>query len=94
MEVYGIVCYTGSDTKLGMNEIKPAVKLTSIEVFLNRTSFCIFIAQIVIAIIAASISYSWELYKGQAISYLELNDMPIKDLFEDRSVENPQSGAQ
>lgn len=58
-QVYGIACYTGNKTKLGLNSNPPPVKWTQIERFIDKCSIIIFISQIILAIIYGSIA-NWQ----------------------------------
>ena len=49
--VYGIACYTGNKTKIGMNSKTPPVKWTQIEQFIDKCSISIFVFQFILAVI-------------------------------------------
>jgi len=73
--VYGVACYTGKRTKLGLNSQEPPVKWTQIEKVLDVTSICIFIAQIILAGINGALG-NWKRSELLSIHYLhfELED--------------------
>lgn len=76
--VYGIVCYTGLQTKLGLNAQAPPIKWTEIEKILNKVSLCIFIAQIILALITGTLGnhYKNKLMKTETYLFLD-KDYPI-----------------
>ena len=79
-QIYGLVCYTGKQTKLGLNSQPPPIKWTQIEKLINKVSICIFIAQVILAIISGSVG-NWkksELEKTEHYLRLE-DDKPIAD---------------
>lgn len=47
-DIYGIVCYTGKDTKLAMNSKKTPVKWTKLERFIDAISVSIFSLQLIL----------------------------------------------
>ena len=78
--IFGLVCYTGKQTKLALNSKAPPIKWTQIEKLINKVSICIFIAQIVLAIISGSVG-NWkksELEKTEHYLRLE-DDKPIAE---------------
>ena len=58
-QVIGIACYTGKNTKLGLNSKPPPVKWTRIERFIDKASMMIFVMQIVIAVVFGAIG-NWQ----------------------------------
>ncbi|OHT06516.1 Phospholipid-transporting ATPase 2 [Tritrichomonas foetus] len=50
-QIYGVACYTGKYTKIGMNSKSPPIKWTQIERFIDKCSISIFIFQLILAII-------------------------------------------
>ncbi|OHT08782.1 Phospholipid-transporting ATPase 2 [Tritrichomonas foetus] len=52
--ICGIVCFTGKETKLGMNSVKPKVKYTKIEHTLDRMCIGVFITQWIIAFLTGT----------------------------------------
>ena len=58
-QVIGCACYTGKNTKLGLNSKPPPVKWTRIEKFVDKASLVIFLLQIVIAIVFGAIG-NWQ----------------------------------
>ncbi|OHT13626.1 phospholipid-translocating P-type ATPase, flippase family protein [Tritrichomonas foetus] len=57
--IYGLACYTGNQTKLGLNSNQPPIKWTQIEKFLDKCSLLLFCCQILLAIVYGSIA-NWQ----------------------------------
>lgn len=77
--VAGFVCYTGKDTKLCLNQQPPKVKWTSIEKFISKVAFYIFVAQIIISIIGGQLANYVEKHKDFNKVYLRYDlgqDLP------------------
>ncbi|OHT05140.1 Phospholipid-transporting ATPase 2 [Tritrichomonas foetus] len=79
--IVGIVCYTGHETKLGMNQQNPQIKWTFIEKFINKSSTFIFIVQVLVAILAGCLAFYFERTTTRYIPYLRFDlgqDLPDK----------------
>lgn len=82
-KIYGLVCYTGKQTKLGLNAQAPPIKWTEIEKILNKVSLGIFVAQLILALITGSIGNSWKKHHKESEPYLCLKeDHPIGEKFD------------
>ena len=57
--VHGIVIFTGHDTKIFQNSMKPEYKFSRLEKLTNKAIVLVFILQIVAAIVAASFGFAW-----------------------------------
>ena len=78
--VYGLVVYTGHDTKIMMNSSKSRNKFSKIELITNRQIILVFLFQILICIVGATLSEIWTLTKGtKANSYLYLQEEQVTD---------------
>jgi len=71
--IYGIACYTGKETKMGLNSECPPIKWTQIEKFLNKVSICIFLAQILLATINGYVGNTMIEYHSKHSYYLHLD---------------------
>lgn len=80
--VYGIVVYTGHDTKIMKNSSKSRTKFSKLELQTNKQIILIFILQIFICIVGATFNQLWTLRVGQ-VSHpylaLEVDDAPTDD---------------
>jgi phospholipid-translocating P-type ATPase (flippase) len=68
--IYGIVLYTGPDTKLALNQKGAPSKFSHVERRLNRYVVWIFISMIILCLMAAGMSYAWT--GGNGAWYLQL----------------------
>lgn len=68
--VFGVVVYTGKDTKLIMNSRRVPFKLSSIERTMNNIILVILAAQVLISVISATTYYIWTYYHYYDLNYL------------------------
>lgn len=57
--VYGMVIYSGHETKIMMNSIEPTPKLSSLEKEMNKLIIILFSLQMVLCFVSAVINYLW-----------------------------------
>lgn len=82
--VYGIVIYTGHDSKIMKNSSKSRTKFSKLETQTNKQIILIFLFQIFICIIGASFNMLWTLRTGQTYHpylHLESEDDADKDFW-------------
>jgi len=71
--VYGVVVYTGRDTKIMQNSNKPQLKTSNVEKMLNKLIMIVFGLQILICMIAALLDLYLMAYQDSKLnSYLGL----------------------
>lgn len=70
--VYGLVVYTGKETRIQMNAAHPPLKMGTFDKFLNFQIAIIIIVQCVLCVLLAMASYIWREYTGMEHVYLEL----------------------
>jgi phospholipid-translocating ATPase len=70
-EVRGLVCYTGKETKLGINSKAPPVKTTQLDRYVDYMSLIVFGVQIVLAGVAGKMATVWR--AGAHLPYLMLD---------------------
>lgn len=63
--VFGLVVYSGNETKFGKNKAHPSVKLTKTDHFINRIAVWLFIFQLVLVVLFGSIG---EMVRNRQIS--------------------------
>jgi phospholipid-transporting ATPase len=72
--VYGLVVYSGHDTRIMRNQSKSRTKFSKLELQTNRQIILIFLFQILICMISSGFNTLWTLRIGQTNHpYLELN---------------------
>ena len=84
--VYGLVIYSGHDTRIMMNSSKARTKFSNLETQTNRQIVYIFLFQILICIGCASLNQMWTLRVGKELHpYLGLksSDTPSNDFTQD-----------
>ena len=62
--VYGLVVYSGHDTRIMKNQCKTRTKFSKVEVQTNKQIILIFMFQILICIIGAGFNQMWTLRVG------------------------------
>ncbi|GAM25814.1 hypothetical protein SAMD00019534_089890 [Acytostelium subglobosum LB1] len=75
--VFGIIVYTGVDTKLYLNQQPPPSKFSTVEKFMNRLILYVFIFQICICLICSVASSFYEETVGLLLPYLGENPLPV-----------------
>lgn len=68
--VYGLVIYTGGDTKFSQNMGKTHVKWTKVDAYINYIAVCLFIFQLVLVVIFGTIGNVWKDVNGERHYYL------------------------
>ena len=58
--IYGLVVYTGNETKVGKNKAKPPVKWTKQDKFINRVTIFIFCFQLTLVFVFGFIGNIWQ----------------------------------
>jgi magnesium-transporting ATPase (P-type) len=71
---FGLVIYTGKETRIFMNNSQTPIKSGSMEYFLNIQIVVLAILQIVLCLLCAVGSYLWREKKGFDMPYLMLNE--------------------
>ena len=69
--VYGIAVFTGHDTKIMMNSAAAKYKFSSLEKLMNKALVVVFILQIVLALVAASVGTHWDMQYSNDAIYLD-----------------------
>eukprot|EP00731_Ephydatia_muelleri_P030919 Em0022g433a len=69
--IYGLVIYTGHDTKLMRNSTKAPLKRSNLDHVTNRQVFLIFLALLVLALISTALSTVWNA-ENSNLYYLQL----------------------
>eukprot|EP01135_Chromosphaera_perkinsii_P000065 Nk52_evm16s24 gene=Nk52_evmTU16s24 len=59
-EVYGLVIYTGHDTKIMMNDSAPRLKRTNIEIMMNREIIKVFILLVILCFVGGAMAGIWQ----------------------------------
>ena len=68
--IYGIVVYTGHETKIMKNSVNSKTKYSKLELATNFYILIILLIQICVCLIASSIATVWELRDYESVSYL------------------------
>lgn len=74
-EVYGVIVYTGHETKIQMNTEKAHYKMSKIMKMTNRQIFIVLAMQIILASIGSCIGTTW-MTQHLSVSYLDFQDTP------------------
>ena len=72
--VYGVVVYTGRDSKIMQNLSKAPSKRSKLDVMVNRNVYAIFAFQFLLAVASAVLSVVWEEGTGKRHTYLDEPD--------------------
>lgn len=72
--VYGLVTYTGHETKIMMNSVNSKAKYSKLEKATNIYILIIVCIQMLICLLAAIFTTIWELRYAVNFSYLEISD--------------------
>jgi len=70
--VYGLVTYTGSESKIMMNSVKPRAKKSKVERLMNTQVIIVFCFQIVLCIFCAIWYSTWFESNDDFLSYLDI----------------------
>ena len=70
--IYGLVVYTGNETKLGMNKSKPKTKWTAIDRKIDRASRFVFLFQLIVVIVFGVVGNLYANNKLMQYWYLDL----------------------
>lgn len=68
--MFGLVVYTGHETKLMKNSTSAPLKRSSVDKLINKQILILFLILIVLCVISASCSEWWSLTHGTADRYL------------------------
>jgi magnesium-transporting ATPase (P-type) len=68
--VYGIVTYVGVETKIYQNSQQPRHKTTKAQRLMNQILYSVFMFQLLLVILFASLSMVWQANNGEKHSYL------------------------
>jgi len=60
--IYGLVVYTGHDSKVMMNSSRPRTKFSNIELQTNKQIILVFIMQVAICLVGAFLSLKWDMH--------------------------------
>jgi len=71
--VFGIVVYTGKETRIFMNNAETPMKSGSMEYFLNIQISILAVLQLLLCVLCAIGSYYWRDWKGFSMYYLQLD---------------------
>ena len=74
--VLGFVVYTGVETKLMMNQRKPQPKVSNVMRMMNSLLYSVFMFQLVIILLFASLGMIWQANNADVHTYLGLSDAP------------------
>ena len=72
--VYGIVVYMGKETKIMKNTKKPPRKVSNLMKMMNYMLYTVFVFQILIISVFASVSVAWISEKGEQYPYLDMSE--------------------
>lgn len=70
--VYGMVVYSGNETKFGKNKKSPPTKYTKTDAFINSVSASVFALQLMLVIIFGIVGDVWNESSGVASWYLQI----------------------
>ncbi|CAD8142403.1 unnamed protein product [Paramecium pentaurelia] len=76
--IYGLVVYTGFDTKIMLNSTKARPKSSTLESQMNFFIILVFFIQLVICLFSAQYSVFWQLDNFMDIPYLELDENDLQ----------------
>ncbi|CAD8067999.1 unnamed protein product [Paramecium sonneborni] len=76
--IYGLVVYTGFDTKIMLNSTKARPKSSTLESQMNFFIILVFFIQLVICLFSAQYSVFWQLNNFMDIPYLELDENDLQ----------------
>lgn len=76
--VRAVIVYAGENTKLVLNSVKPAFKLTEIDTFLNRLVIVLLTFLIILCVIYSLCYYFWSI-KHLSDRYLYLDELKVHD---------------
>ena len=84
--VFGLVIYSGKETRILMNSSQTPMKCGSSEYFLNIQIVVLAVLQLLLCIICAVASYFWRDVKGRNMYYLMMNEYDKGSNFENPAV--------
>eukprot|EP01016_Furgasonia_blochmanni_P002413 TRINITY_DN10948_c0_g1_i1.p1 TRINITY_DN10948_c0_g1~~TRINITY_DN10948_c0_g1_i1.p1 ORF type:complete len:1143 (+),score=254.78 TRINITY_DN10948_c0_g1_i1:224-3652(+) len=73
-EVYGLVAYTGHDTKIMLNSIRAKEKMSRVEVEMNKQIIIIFGVQLLFCLFSALSHAYWYLGRKDKVAYLVIDE--------------------
>jgi phospholipid-transporting ATPase len=74
--VYGLVIYTGPETKIMLNSKAPPSKISNVLKKMNTLLYSVFVFQAVICILFAGLSFNWKTVTGVDHEYLDSTSKP------------------
>lgn len=79
--IYGFVVYTGKETKIMMNAKKPPTKVSNVMRMMNMMLYSIFMFQLLLILLFASLSMIWQANNSEIHYYLGEDTSPGFDTF-------------
>lgn len=77
----GFVVYTGNETKIMMNQKKPKTKVSNVMRMMNMMLYSVFMFQLLIILLYASLSMIWQANNSDIHHYLNEDASPGFDTF-------------
>jgi phospholipid-transporting ATPase len=74
--IYGLVIYTGRETKIMLNSKPPTHKTSNVLKRMNTLLYSVFVFQCVICLLYAGLFIDWRKQKGEDHTYLDLDEDP------------------
>jgi magnesium-transporting ATPase (P-type) len=79
--IYGVVAYTGHETKVVLNSKEAPSKVSNVMRKMNKMLYSVFVFQAIICLTFAASSIAWQKDEAENHNYLDLTAEPGADLY-------------